>query len=367
MRRYPSHKDLQKLNRPGRYAVGHGAYLQISPSGGRSWLMRYRVGDKQVHMGLGACDYVTLAEARDKAIEAQRLRLAGKDPLTEKRNLRRATILARAHAQTFKQSALAYVAAQEPGWRGNASREQWVQSLNKYVFGKIGNLPVADIDLACVLSVVEPIWTGVPETARRVRNRVELVLDWATARGLRQGDNPARWRGLLENLLPDQRKANGVKHLAAMRYTDVPAFMARLRKVEGIAARALEFLILTAARSSEASGARWSEIEGNMWIVPAARMKGNREHRVPLSPPAVELLDTLPRLNEYVFPAPRMDATDRRNLRLVLKSMSSDVTTHGFRAAFRTWAEEQTSYPHHVVEQIGSYHPHRGRARISAN
>ena len=218
MRKYPSAKDLAKLTKPGRYAVGFGAYLQISEWGTRSWILRYRTGDKAMHMGLGSAEIITLKEAREKAHAAQRTRLDGKDPLQEKRAAKRQRLLAHAHAKTFEECALAYITAHEAGWRGDHSRRQWSASLERYVYPKIGNMPVADVDLACVLSVVEPIWTLVPETARRVRNRVELILDWATARGLRQGDNPARWRGLLENLLSEQRRAQAVNHLTAVPY-----------------------------------------------------------------------------------------------------------------------------------------------------
>jgi integrase len=345
---------LAKLTRPGRYAIGHGAYLQISQSGTRAWVLRYRVGARAVHMGLGSCNYVTLADARQKAIEAQRLRLDGRDPLQEKRAAKRARVLAAAHSKTFRECALAYIAAHESGWKGHHSRRQWTRSLEKYVYPQIGDLSVADVDLACVLSVIEPIWTTVPETARRVRNRIELVLDWAAARGLRTGDNPARWKGLVENLLP-QRKPYGVKHLAAMKYVEVPEFMQRLRAQKGYAARALEFAILTACRSSEASGARWSEIEGDTWIIPAARTKAHREHRIPLPRRAVELLAALPRADdgEYVFPATRVGGELPRGelLRALQRLGRDDVVVHGFRSAFSDWAHERTTYPNIVIEQ----------------
>jgi len=198
---------------------------------------------------------------------------------------------------------------------------------------------------------VEPIWTLVPETARRVRNRVELILDWATARGLRQGDNPARWRGLLENLLSEQRRAQAVNHLAAVPYQQIGAFMEKLRAQEGIAARALEFLILTASRSSEALGAKWSEIDGATWTVPAGRMKAHKEHRVPLSRRAVTLLASLPRDCDFIFPAPRAGgAPHQQTLSRELRRLGVKATVHGFRSSFRTWAGERTSFANHVIE-----------------
>jgi integrase len=332
MRRHPSWKDLQRITRHGRYSCGHGCYMQIAEGGTRAWVFRYRRGHKGYHIGLGSCEYVTLAEAREKAIEYRRMIAAGRDPLTEKHAKKREGLLAAVHAKTFRECATAYIAAHESGWRGDHSRKQWVQSLEKHVFPKIGSLAVADIDLPCVLNVIEPIWTTVPETARRVRNRIELVLDWATARGIRQGDNPARWKGRLENLLP-QKKPNGVEHLAAMKYADVPAFMARLRQERDFAARALEFQILTAVRPGQANG---------------------REHRIPLSREAEQLLASLPRIDdgEYVFPAARGDAMKVRSLLRLLRQMgiANDVS-HGFRSAFSDWAHERTSYAPHVIEQ----------------
>ena len=353
MRKYPSAKEVAKLTKRGRYAVGHNVYLQISEWGTRSWIFRYRVGDTARHMGLGPYDLLTLAEARERGYQARRKLLDGIDPLTEKRTVKREKLLATAHVKTFKECAAAYIAAHESGWKGSASRKQWQQSLERYVHPKIGNLPVANIDLACVLSVLEPIWTIIPESARRIRNRIELVLDWATARKLREGDNPARWKGLLESLLPE-KKPNGVEHLPAMKYADVPAFMARLRNEQGFAARALEFQILTGVRPGQACGARWPEIEADTWIIPAERAKNGREHRVPLSREATQLSANLPRIvgSEYVFPAPRDGPMHAREALRVLHRLCPDkAVSHGFRSAFSDWAHERTAYPPHVIEQ----------------
>jgi integrase len=246
---------------------------------------------------------------------------------------------------TFKQCALAYISAHEPGWRGNRSHQQWVWSLQKYVYPHIGSLPVSDIDTPRVLSVLEPIWTRIPESARRIRNRIELVLDYATAHGMRTGDNPARWRGLLENLLPHQ---NGTKqHLAAMPWKDLPAFIQKLGAEPDNAARALELTILTAARSGEILGARWPEFDlsGAIWAVPPERTKRNREHRVPLSRCAVELLEGLPRVGEFVFVGRGEGKPDRQTLLRVLARIGANVTVHGFRSSFKDWASEATKYP----------------------
>src|SRR5262249_47437998 len=241
------------------------------------------------------------------------------------------------------------------------SRQQWTLSLEKYVYPKIGSLTVQQIDVPAVLSVVEPIWTKVPETARRIRNRIELVLDFATAKGLRTGDNPARWNGLLDNLLP---KVNGKKgHLAALPYRDIGTFMAELRKlkaehdarsVAGVSARAFELLILTATRPNEASGARWSEIDGNVWVIPPERMKkGDREHRVPLSKQALKLLASMPRTNsDVIFPGPTGEPLQPRRLAFLLNEVMKrrEITVHGMRSAFRDFAAERTRYPVHIAE-----------------
>jgi integrase len=254
---------------------------------------------------------------------------------------------------TFKQCAIAYIAAHEPSWRGNRSHLQWTQSLQKHVFPEIGHLPISDIDTPRVLSVLEPVWTQVPETARRVRNRIELILDYASAKEMRMGDNPARWRGLLENLLPEQRRANGVKHLAAMSWRDIPAFMRKLRVEPDNAARALELAILCASRPGEVLGARWCEIdfETGTWIIPAERMKGHKEHRAPLSHRALELLANMPRAGEHVFIGRGDARPNGHTLVRVLRRMGyAKLTAHGFRSAFRDWAAERTTYTNHVVE-----------------
>jgi integrase len=353
MRRYPSAKDLSQLTQRGRYAAGQNVYLQVSKQGTKSWVFRYRRGDKCHHMGLGPYDLLTLAEARDRGYQARRQLLDGVDPLEAKRAAKRQQRASQTRAMTFKQAATAYIAAQEPSWRGNRSSVQWTQSLQKYVFPYIGSLPVSEIDTPRVLSVLEPVWTRIPETSRRLRNRIELVLDYATAHGLRQGDNPARWKGLLENILPDQRKSNGVKHHAAMAWRDVPAFVTRLRDTPDNAARALELAILCAARASEVLNARWSEIDLDTatWVIPAERMKNHREHRVPLSPCAVELLTNLPRVGEYVFVGRGDGPPNRTTLLLMLQRMGhSKLTAHGFRSSFSSWANETTQYPPHVIE-----------------
>jgi integrase len=353
MRRYPSAKDLSQLTRRGRYAVGQNVYLQISKQGTKSWVFRYRRGDRCHHMGLGPYDLLSLAEVRDRGYQARRQLLDGVDPLEAKRSAKRQQRAAQARAMTFKQAAMAYIVTQEPSWRSNRSGVQWTQSLQKYVFPHIGSLLVSDIDTPRVLSALEPIWVRIPETARRIRNRIELVLDYATAHGMRAGDNPAKWRGLLENLLPDQRKSNGVNHHAAMAWKDVPAFISRLRDIPDNAARALELAILCASRAGEVLNARWCEIDldAATWTIPAKRMKNHKEHRVPLSRRAAELLANLPRVGEFLFVGRGDGPPNRTTLLLMLQRMGhAGLTAHGFRSSFSSWANEITQYAPHIIE-----------------
>jgi integrase len=347
-RRLPSAREVDALTEPGRYAVGHGVYLQISnPWHTRSWIFRYQRNGKARHMGLGSAEYITLAQAREKAFALrQQMILNGVDPLEAKRGSRYECMLADARDKTFRQCALDYIAAHEDGWRGNHSRKQWIESLTNHVFPKIGDMPVGAVDVAAVLSVLDPIARKIPETAKRVKNRIAAILDWAAARDLRAHDNPAK----RPNLLPKRRPR---EHFSAMPYPALPAFMIELGQRPEMSARALQFAILTAARPGEVLGARWSEIEGNVWTVPAERMKGGREHRVPLSDRAVELLAGLRHNGKFCFPGRFGDSPFFAPDALIklLRKMGYDVTAHGFRSTFRDWAAEMTAYPNHVVEQ----------------
>jgi integrase len=344
MKRYPGVKELAKLTKRGRVAVGHGAFLQISEFGTRSWVFRYVVNGRAHHVGLGSCTYVTLAEARQKAFEYRRLLAAGGDPLQAKRAAKRERLFASTPARTFQQVALEYIAQHEREWRNDHSRRQWRASLTRYAFPKIGSMAISDVDVAAVLSVLDPISARVPETASRVKHRIALILDWAAARDLRPHDNPAR----RPRLLP---KHKNVKHFAAVPYADIGAFMRELRAQEEPSARALEFLVLTVARTNELLGARWSEIDGDTWTIPSERAKSGKPHRVPLSARAVELLASLPRVGQHLFPGRAREEMGETTLRKVLNRMGCRATVHGFRSSFRDWAAETTAYPNHVVEQ----------------
>jgi integrase len=346
-RRLPSAREIDALTEPGRYAVGHGLYLQISnPWRTRAWVFRYQREGKARHMGLGSAEYVTLAQAREKAFALrQQMILNGVDPLEAKRVSRHERVLAGARDKTFRQCALDYIAAHEDGWRGDRSRKQWIESLTNHVFPKIGDMPVANVDVAAILSVLDPISREIPETAKRIKNRIANILDWAAARDLRSHDNPAKRANLLSKRRPR------AKHFSAMPYPALPVFMIELGQRPEMSARALQFAILTAARPGEVLGARWSEVEGDVWTVPGERMKTGRPHRVPLSKRAVELLADLPREGEYVFPgrhAGRPYAHD--GLIKLCYRLGCNVTAHGFRATFKTWASERTNYPREIIE-----------------
>jgi integrase len=346
---------IGKLRKPGRYAVGNGVYLQITGDNGRSWVFRferdYDGKRRGRHIGLGPCALVTLAEAREKGSEYRKLLLKGIDPLDHRNALRQQALAAATKGVTFQECADRYLAAQEAGWSNAVHSKQWRATLAAYVHPVIGPLPVASIDTGLVVTALEAIWTSKSETASRVRGRIESILDWAKARGYRAGENPARWRGHLDHLLPHHRKIARVKHHAAMPYVLLPEFIYDLRGREGIAARALEFTILTAARLGETLGARWDEIAGNLWTVPAERMKSRREHRVPLSKCTVDLIQGVPRISPYVFPGERSGGRIPNNIPgKLLRRMGRVVTVHGFRSSFRDWAAEITAYPNHVVE-----------------
>jgi integrase len=274
------------------------------------------------------------------------------DPIEARRTQHRERLLETARGKTFRECAEGYIASHEAGWRDPRSHNQWVRSLTSYVYPRLGDLPIGAIDTALVLAALEPIWKIKPETASRVRGRIESVLDWAKARGYRDGENPARWRGHLDHLLPARNKVRRVEHFAALSYAELPALMAKLHTQPALPARALEFLILTAARTNEVLGARWDEIDGNMWTVPGERMKAGKPHRVPLSDRVVEILASLPREGEFIFVGARTSAVSNpHQLKRVLQRTGYDDTTvHGFRSTFRDWAAETTAYPNHVVE-----------------
>jgi integrase len=339
----------------GTHGDGGGLYLAVKQGSAgltRSWLFRYSVGGRSHWTGLGAYPDISLQRARQKAQECRQQLYEGIDPLHHKRDQRSALRQQRRQAPTFAECATAYIASHEAGWRGRRTCQLWVSTLRDYAHPVFGHLSVDAITTEHVLAVLKPLWRTKPETATQVRGRIEQVLDYAKVLGHRSGENPARWRGHLDHLLPSRAKVAPVRHHLALAYRKLPAFMDTLRQQENTAAKCLEFVILCACRSGEAIGAVWSEInwETRTWTIPAARTKAAREHRVPLSEPAIRLLRSLPRKGEYVFPGrysgPQSDAT----LRSLLERMNAAAAVHGFRASFSTWARECTSFPRELVE-----------------
>ncbi|HEX6956817.1 MAG TPA: integrase arm-type DNA-binding domain-containing protein [Ferrovibrio sp.] len=349
---------VSRLKEPGMHADGGGLYLQITEGGGRSWIFRYRMGGRKTprDMGLGSEATLTLAEAREKARECRKLILDGIDPIEHRREQRAKQGRARAAQTPFKEIAEAYIAAQEPSWKSPKQAKIWRATLTAYAYAHLGSLPASAIGTDEVLKVLEPIWYKKPETGKRVRGRVEAILDYAKVRGLRTGENPARWKGTLDKLLPPWSRIRPVKHHPALPYGELPAFMAELREREGVAAYALQFTILTVLRTSEIRWAVPGEFNSSrtIWTIPKERMKGsNRDHKVPLSDPAQAIVKkTLKLGGRYVFPGPEDKKALSENAMLaVLDRMGrGDITVHGFRSAFRDWASEETDYPREVVE-----------------
>lgn len=347
-----------KNAKPGRHADGGGLHLLVKPSGARSWVYRFMLNGKARDVGIGAAGHggMTLSDARDKAA-ALRLKVkAGIDPLEERKSAAAEALAAAQAAKvagtTFRDVADAYIAANEESWRNPKHRQQWRNTLESYVYPVIGELPVADVGTPHVLKILEPIWKGKAETASRVRGRIETVLDSAKARGYREGENPARWRGHLAQILPARTRLSRGHH-RAMPYEDVPAFVQSLRSREAVAALALEFTILTAARSGEVIGASWGEVDLDkaLWTVPASRMKAGKEHRVPLSTRAVEILKSLKPLGrKWLFPGMKGGKLSGMAMTMLMRRMKVEATVHGFRSAFRDWAAECTGYAHEVAE-----------------
>ena len=360
--------QVGRLKAPGMYADGGGLYLQIKAAGARSWVFRYRTGGRTTprDMGLGSLTDVSLAVARDKAADMRRTLDAGVDPIDARKKADAQAELDRAKVITFKECATAYIASQKDGWRNAKHAAQWTATLEAYAYPIMGKLPVADIGIEHVLKVLEQrcddlpgkptLWKGKTETASRVRGRIESILDWAKVRKYRAGENPARWRGNLQALLPKRSKVQKVTHHAALPYSEIGAFVGDLRKREATAARALEFLILTAARTSEVTGARWREIDmgAKIWTVPAERIKGGKTHRVPLSERAIAILGDLGegKPDDHVFPGgvAGQPLSENAMLALLARMERDDLTAHGFRSTFRDWAAEQTNYPREAAE-----------------
>ena len=356
----------EKTTEPGLHSDGGGLYLEVKKDGRKYFHYRWRdrfekyttgksAGISKLRQkGLGpyGLNDITLKEARKLAGECRRMVRNHLDPIKEETRKAQEAAAANAATLTFKECANRYIDAHKDGWRNAKHTAQWTSTLNTYA-KKLMPLDVAEIDARMVIKCLEPIWKTKTETATRVRQRIEAVLDWATAREFRTGDNPARWKGHIDNLLPKPRKVTKVIHRPALAYQKTGAFMQKLRAVDSVAAKVLEFQILTAARPGQATGATWGEIDlkRKLWTIPAGRMKADKEHEVPLSPQAIKLLKSLTRVNEFVFPGHsiRKPITTAAGMKL-LKELHPGITAHGFRSTFREWSGDQTSYPREVIE-----------------
>ena len=333
------------------YGDGLGLWLNVRKDGSRAWVFRYMIAGRARAMGLGPIHTISLAEAREMAGDCRKQVLQGTDPIDERRRERTVAI----GRKTFRECAKEYLEAHESSWKNVKHRKQWASTLKTYAYPHIGDLPVNAIGTADVLRVLKPIWHEKTETAKRVRGRIERILDLATVLEYREGDNPAQWRGRLDKLLASPYEIAPVNHHPALPFVEIPEFMSDLRERTGVAAQALEFAILTAARSGEVRGMTWGEIEAGTWIVPAERMKANKEHRVPLPERAQAIIEEMRKHGETGFVFESLTKPDNplsdMTLLAVLKRMGrDDLTVHGFRSTFRDWVSERTAYPGDVAE-----------------
>jgi len=346
---------VKKLKEAGSYPDGQGLYLQVSKSNNKTWFYRYQTNGKGHKHGLGSYPTITLDMARKKATACRILRDKGIDPIEYKKQQTLDEELAKLKGITFEKCATAYIDSHKAGWKNRKHEQQWRNTLKTYAYPYIGKLAVKSIDTGLVLKVLEPIWYEKTETATRVRQRIENILDWAKVRKYRTGENPALWRGHLDKTLPKPTKVQKVKHFDAMPYVDVPKYFQKIRKTETLAAKALAFIILTASRNGEARGATWTEIDltKGVWELPAERMKAGRPHRVPLSKEAIKVLKEAKKFShdEYVFAGLKKGKPiSEAAIRNLIKTDYSDVTIHGFRSSFRDWCAEITNYPREVAE-----------------
>jgi len=340
---------IESLSKPGKYIDANGLYLSIARSLSKSWIYRYQIGGKRREMGLGPCDQVSLKEAREKAADARKAQNKGLDPKAERDKMKSSS-----STMTFDQCAEAYINSHEDSWKNAKHVSQWRNTLRTYAAPIIGSLPVDQVDTSLVLQIIEPIWKTKTETASRVRGRIESVISWAMVKGYHPGPNPALWRGHIDQLLPKRSKVQPVKHHTSMPYNEIQHFMAKLKTKDSVSARALEFTILTAVRTNEVLNAQWSEIDFDkkIWTIPAERMKAKREHRVPLPDQAITLLINLPRINDFIFSVRSDKPMSNMSMLTFLKNHMNhpSLTVHGFRATFRDWAAEVSSFPRELAE-----------------
>ncbi len=348
--------EVNRLAKAGHHAVGGvaGLYLYVLDSGARSWVLRTMVGGKRRHMGLGAFPEVGLALAKERALRAKQTVEQGLDPIEERVKATAKLIAEQKSALSFEDAAAEYIESKGTEFKNPKHLAQWNSTLRTYAFPFIGKFIVSEITQDDIIKILTPIWKEKTETASRTRGRIEAILDWATIRGYRKGENPARWKGHLDAILPAPGKIRKVVHHRAVAVSDMPKVFSNLKSRKGNSARALEFAILTAARSGEVRGATWEEIDfiNKVWTVPADRMKAKEEHRVPLADHAVHLLKSMdPTTGGIIFPAPQGGELSDMALTKVMQRMAVDAVPHGFRSTFRDWAGERTNYPRELAEQ----------------
>jgi integrase len=354
---------VSKVKKPGLYADGGGLYLQVTASHSegskevsKSWLFRYAKNGKEHRMGLGSVSTFSLAEARERATEARKVLASGKDPIQTRDAEHAAIAVEQAKMKTFEEYAKDYIAAHEKGWKRVKQSKQWTSTLSTYAYPVIGDLPVAAIDTPLVLKVIKPLWSAKTETADRIRGRIESILDAAKVDKLRDGENPARWKGHLEHSLPSRQKVAPTVNHAAMPGADVSTFLEDMRTRENgsISSKALEFCILVAGRTDEVLGARWEEFNfaDKIWTVPATRMKAGKEHRIPLSPAALNIVEGLRGVDPVWIFAENGDRIGKLRMARILERMNlkGSVTVHGFRSTFKDWASDNTSFPSEMAE-----------------
>jgi integrase len=369
-----SARSVETVTEIGYHRCDRGLYLQVAGSGTKSWLFRYKspVTGKQREMGLGSLNLVSLASARDIAVECRRQVLSGLDPLEERGRVKRVRLLEQARSITFQGAAEQCIASKKPEWKNAKHAQQWANSLTTYAYPVFGTLSVSDLDTDLVLKAIEPIWISKAETASRVRQRIETVWDWARARKYVEGENPARLRGHLDKILAKTAKVKRVKHHAAVPYKQIATFITQLRDRKGSSALAMEFMILTAARTGEVRGARWQEIDltTKVWTIPADRMKAGKEHRVPLCDRAMQILNSMTSNRnpvEFVFPGRKAGTglSDGAMLALLRKMDVGPYTPHGFRSTFRDWAAEEAHQFSNETIELALAHTIKNKAEAA--
>ncbi len=349
-------RSVKAQKKQGRYADGNGLYLQVSKSGSKSWLFRYMLDGRARQMGLGSVGTKTLSEAREDSLTYKRLLKEGIDPIQDRNNRIAKTKAANKDILTFKESTEEYLKAHSAAWKSVRHGEIWHSSVKRYAYPELGTMPISSIERSHIMRVLKPIWVKKTETAKKLRGRLEAILDWATVQDYRKGENPARWRGHLDKLLPKPSEVHTVQHFAALPYSEINNFMNKLREREALSALALRLISLTATRSGAVRGAKWSEfdLKNAIWTIPAERMKARKEHVIPLCNEALSIVLSLPHLagSEYLFTGTRSGKpiSDVVFKKLMERMKTTGITTHGFRSTFRDWAAEQTSFPREVIE-----------------